>query len=116
MSNENEQKSWDSMWNEYNDLLKKWTQTFESLQKIGSDIQAKYIEVMQKASSESNPKTMQEFYENWQKSVGGSGQNMFKQFEVDWQKLTNQTGIEQLKAYSEMMNKFADTWKNMWRT
>ncbi|CDI05066.1 MAG: hypothetical protein QXY22_01625 [Candidatus Nitrosotenuis sp.] len=115
MSKDNETKSWDAMWNEYSELLKKWTQTFESLQKIGTDIQAKYLEVMQKATSESSPSTLQEFYQNWQKAIGDSGQNMFKQFGEDWQKLTNQAGMEQLKAYGEMMNKFAETWKKMWR-
>jgi predicted hydrocarbon binding protein len=115
VSQEDQPKSWDSLWNEYGDLLKKWTQTFESLQKTGSEIQAKYNEVMQKALKESSPATLQQFYENWQKSIGDSGQNIFKQFGEDWQKLTNQTGIEQLKAYNEMMNKFAETWKSMWR-
>lgn len=116
MSKSDESKSWDGLWGEYGELLKKWTQTFESLQKIGADMQAKYSEVMQKAMAESSPSTLQEFYQNWQKALGDSGMGMFKQFGQDWQKMTNQTGIEQLKAYGDMMNKFAETWKKMWRS
>ncbi|MDC8437586.1 MAG: hypothetical protein LV468_01120 [Candidatus Nitrosotenuis sp.] len=113
MSKTNEPKNWDTLWNEYSDLLKKWTQSFESLQKVSSEVQAKYGEVMQKAISESSPDSLKEFYENWQKSISESG--MMKSFGVDWQNITGQAGMDQLKAYGDMMNKFADTWKKMWR-
>jgi len=109
-------KTWDSLWGEYNELLKKWTQTFESLQKTGADMQAKYAEIMQKGMQESNPGTVQEFYKNWQKSVEDSGVNTFKQFVEDWQKLTGKAGMEQLESYRDIMTKFADTWKKMWRS
>lgn len=109
-------KGWDALWNEYNDLLKQWGKDYEAIQKTSSDIQQKYMEIMQKGVQESNPSTIQDFYRNWQKSVEDSGVNTYKQFVEDWQKLTNKAGMEQLESYGDMMNKFADTWKRMWRS
>lgn len=107
--------NWDSLWDEYTSLLKKWMQTFESLQKINMDIQAKYNEVMLKAVNESSEKTLKEFHENWQKSMNDIALNAFKQFGENWQKVTSESGMEQLKAYGELMNTFAQTWQKMWR-
>ncbi|MFY9300280.1 MAG: hypothetical protein WAO91_03735 [Candidatus Nitrosotenuis sp.] len=106
---------WDSLWSEYTTLLKKWTQTFESLQKISSDIQAKYNDVVQKAVSESSEKTLKEFYQNWQRSMNESAVNAFREFGKNWEKVTNESGMEQLKAYGDLMETFAQTWQKMWR-
>jgi translation initiation factor 2 alpha subunit (eIF-2alpha) len=108
-------KNWDSLWSEYTNLLKKWTQTFESLQKISSDIQTKYNDVMQKAINESSEKTLKEFYQNWQKSMNDNAVNAFKEFGKNWEKVTSESGMEQLKAYGELMDTFAQTWQKMWR-
>jgi hypothetical protein len=108
-------KDWDVLWNEYTRSLKSWMQAFESLQKAGSDVQAKYNEVMKKAIKESSKKTMSDFTENWQKAMGHTASNAFKEFGDNWQKNMNQSGMEQLKTYGEMMNKFAETWQKMWR-
>jgi len=108
-------KDWDMLWNEYTKSLKTWMQTFESLRKAGMDVQTKYNEVMKKAMSESNQKTMKEFSENWQKTMTQTESNAFKEFGNNWQKTLNQSGMEQLKTYGEMMDKFAETWQKMWR-
>jgi hypothetical protein len=50
---------------------------------------------MEKAVKESSVETMQQFAENWHKSL-------------------NEVGLEQMKAYGEMMRKFAETWDSMW--
>ena len=41
--------------------------------------------------------------------------NAFKQFGESWQKSMSESGLESMKEYGEMMNKFVDTWKNMWQ-
>jgi len=108
-------KSWDSLWTEYTDLLKKWTQTFESLQKISSDVQTKYNDVMRKAVNESSEQTLKEFYQNWQKSMNDDAVSAFKEYGKNWQKVSSESGMEQLKAYGELMDTFAQTWQKMWR-
>ncbi len=108
-------KDWDSLWAEYTNLLKKWTQAFESLQKVSSDVQTKYNDVMQKAVSESSEKTLKEFYQNWQKSMNDAAVNAFKEYGKNWQKVTSESGMEQLKAYGDLMDTFAQTWQKMWR-
>jgi predicted hydrocarbon binding protein len=108
-------RDWDSLWEEYTELLRKWMQTFESLQKVSSQIQSKYNEVMLKAANESSENTLKEFHENWQKSMSDAALSAFKEFGENWQKITNQYGMEQLKAYSDIMNSFAQTWQKMWR-
>jgi hypothetical protein len=108
-------KDWDKLWDDYTELLRKWMQTFESLQKTSAEIQAKYNEVMVKATNESSENTLKEFHENWQKSMNDVALNAFKQFGENWQKVTNQYGIEQLKVYGDIMSTFAQTWQKMWR-
>lgn len=115
MSKETKAKDWDSLWNEYMELLKKWTQSFQALQKVSAEVQAKYNEVATKALNESSEKTLKEFYENWQKTMNEAGLNAFKQFGQNWQKLTNQPGIDQMKTYGDLMTAFAETWQKMWR-
>ncbi len=115
MSKKGKSKDWDKLWNEYSTLLKKWRQTFGSLQKVSKEIQVKYYEVMQKAINESSQNTMKEFTENWQKAMNQDGLNAFKQFGENWQKTMNQSGMGQLDTYGEMMSKFAETWQKMWR-
>lgn len=114
-ANSTKDTDWDGLWEEYTDLLKKWRQTFESLQKIGSEVQSKYNEVMLKAASESSEKTLKEFYEKWQKSMNDAALNAFKQFDENWQRITSQAGMDQLKTYGDLMNTFAQTWQKMWR-
>ena len=96
MAKDTKAKDWDGLWGEYMEMLKKWTQSFQALQKISAEVQAKYNEVATKALNESSEKTLKEFYENWQK-------------------LTNQPGIDQMKTYGDLMNAFAETWQKMWR-
>ena len=95
MSKEHAPKDWDKMWIEYNKSLKAWMHAFESLQKATTDVQSKYNDVMAKALKESSDKTMSQFTENWQKSF-------------------SQSGMDQMKAYGDVMNKFAETWQKMW--
>jgi hypothetical protein len=108
-------KQWDTLWDEYTELLKKWMQMFESLQKVSSQIQAKYNEVMLKAANESSENTLKEFHENWQKAMNDVALSAFKEFGENWQKMTSQYGMEQLKVYGDLMNSFAQTWQKMWR-
>lgn len=110
-----ETKEWDGLWGEYTELLKKWNQTFESLQKLSAEIQTKYQEVVLKAVNESSESTLKEFQEKWQGSMNDASLNTFKQFGDNWQKISNQYGVEQLKAYGELMDSFAQTWQKMWR-
>ena len=107
---------WDTLWNEYSNALEKWREVFETFQKSTTEMQEKYNEVMQKASTESSKDTMKEFGENWQKAMNDAGINAFKQFGESWQKAMNDSGMESVKSYGEMMNKFADTWKKTWRS
>jgi hypothetical protein len=108
-------KNWDALWNEYSNLLKKWAQNLETLQKTSSDVQAKYNEVMLKAANESSEKTLKEFHKNWQKAMNDAALDAFKQFDKNWQNITTDTGMEQLKAYGELMDSFAKTWQKMWQ-
>ncbi len=115
MSKDSKTKDWDELWSEYTQLLKKWAQGLDTLQKTGTEVQEKYSEVMSKAISESSQKTMKEFQENWQKTMTKAGANAFKQFGDNWQKSISDSGLDQLKTYGDMMNKFAETWQKMWR-
>ncbi|MDE1766745.1 MAG: hypothetical protein KGI27_10810 [Thaumarchaeota archaeon] len=115
MSKDTKTSDWNSLWAEYTDLLKKWAQNLESLQKTSVEVQEKYKEVMSKAISESSQKTMKEFQDNWQKAMTQAGTAAFKQFGENWQKSISDSGLEQLKTYGDMMNKFAETWQKMWR-
>ena len=49
-------------------------------------------------------------FENWQKMTNVAGPDMLKQFE-NWQKTMSESYLQSMKAYSEMMNKFAESWK-----
>lgn len=109
------QNDWDTLWNQYSTLLKKWMETFESLQQVGNEIQAKYNEVMLKAASESSEKTLKEFYENWQKTMNDAAVEAFKRLGESWQKNTQESAIKQLQTYGEIMSAFAQTWQKMWR-
>jgi len=115
MSKETKAKDWDGLWNEYMELLKKWTQSFQALQKVSAEVQEKYNEVANKALGESSEKTLKEFYENWQKTLNETSLDTFKQVGQNWQKLTNQPGIDQMKTYGDLMNAFAETWQKMWK-
>lgn len=107
--------SWDDLWTEYTQTLKKWMKDLESLQKTSAEVQEKYKEVMTKAMSESSQKTIKEFQDNWQKAMTQAGAAAFKQFGENWQKSFSDSGLDQLKTYGDMMNKFVDTWQKMWR-
>jgi len=112
MAKDTKAKDWDNLWGEYMELLKKWTQSFQALQKISAEVQAKYNEVSTKALNESSEKTLKEFYENWQKTMNEASLDAFKQF---GQNITNQSGINQMKTYGDLMNTFAETWQKMWK-
>ncbi len=124
---------WENLWQEYTKVLEKWREVFDAFQKATADMQKKYNEVMEKAASNSSKDTMKLFGENWQKSLSQTGSdafkqfsdnwekamseyssNAFKQFSENWQKSISQSGMESFKSYEEMVNKFAETWKNMW--
>ena len=47
-----------------------------------------------------------------QKTTNTASSDMLKQFE-NWQKMMSESYLQSMKAYSEMMNKFAETWKKM---
>jgi len=71
-------KNTDNSWKEYLELLRQWIHTFESLQKINTELQIKYLELMGKALSDS-------------KNI-----DMTRQLVESWQKLTSQFWQEQL--------------------
>jgi len=107
---------WDKMWQEYTSALDQWKLIFDSFQKACVDMQQKYNNVMEKAATESSKDTMKEFGENWQKAMNEYTGNAFKQFGENWQNTMSESAMESFKAYGDMMNKFAETWKKMWRT
>jgi hypothetical protein len=108
-------KNWTKLWNEYTAALEKWRVSFQSLQKAGNEVQAKYNEAMEKAIHESSQTSMNQFLDNWKNAMNKSGLNAFKQFGENWQKSLNQPGMDHLQTYGEMMTKFAETWEKMWR-
>lgn len=135
MSGSNKFGDWDTLWNEYTKSLEKWKEVFESFQKMTQEMQTKYNQVIEKASTESSKTTMEEFGQNWQKAMNDAGAKSLTQFNENWQKAmsdygaqafknfgqsweqsVNESGMDTIKAYGEMMNKFAETWKKMWRT
>ena len=72
-------KNINNAWKEYLELLRQWIQTFESLQRINTELQIKYLELIGKTLTDS-------------KNV-----NMTRQLVENWQKLTSQFWQEQLK-------------------
>ena len=133
MTSEEKSHHWDSLWQEYSKSLENWKTVFEQIQNATNDIQAKFNEVWEKASKESSVNTMKAFGENWQKSLSDAGIKSFKEFGDTWQKALNESntstfkqvaenwqhalnssGMESMKAYGEMMKKFAETWNTMW--
>jgi len=73
-------KKIDNSWKEYLDLLRQWVQTFESLQRVGIELQIKYIELMGKTLTD--PKNI----------------NMTRQLVENWQKFLNQLWQENLQT------------------
>ena len=126
MSTDSKNNEWDSLWGEYSKSLENWKSLFEQLQNASNDMQTKFNQVWEKASTESSPETIKDFTENWQKSMTDAGMNSFKdftenwqksmtyvntsafkQFADNWQKALSSSGLEQMNAYGEMMKKFA---------
>ena len=63
-------KNIDNSWKEYLELLRQWIQTFESLQRISTELQIKYLELMGKTLTDSKNVSMtRQLVENWQKLV-----------------------------------------------
>ena len=133
MTSEEKSNQWDSLWQEYSKSLENWKTVFEQIQNATNDMQAKFNEVWEKATKESSIDTMKAFGENWQKSLSDAGIKSFKEFGEAWQKSLNEanasafkqvaenwqhtlnsSGMENMKAYGEMMKKFAETWNTMW--
>ena len=133
MTSEEKSNQWDSLWQEYSKSLENWKTVFEQIQNATNDMQAKFNEVWEKATKESSIDTMKAFCENWQKSLSDAGIKSFKEFGEAWQKSLNEanasafkqaaenwqhalnsSGMENMKAYGEMMKKFAETWNTMW--
>lgn len=133
MTSEEKSNQWDSLWQEYSKSLENWKTVFEQIQNATNDMQAKFNEVWEKATKESSIDTMKVFGENWQKSLSDAGIKSFKEFGEAWQKSLNEanasafkqvaenwqhtlnsSGMENMKAYGEMMKKFAETWNTMW--
>lgn len=133
MTSEEKSNQWDSLWQEYSKSLENWKTVFEQIQNATNDMQAKFNEVWEKATKESSIDTMKAFGENWQKSLSDAGIKSFKEFGEAWQKSLNEanastfkqvaenwqhtlnsSGMENMKAFGEMMKKFAETWNTMW--
>ena len=114
MSEQNKSNEWDSLWLEYTKSLEGWKSLFEQIQNASNDMQAKFNEVWEKATTESSAETMKSFGENWQKAMTDAGMKSFKEFGENWQKILSSSGLEQMNAYGEMMKKFAETWNSMW--
>jgi len=124
---------WAKMWQEFSKTLDTWKENFELMRKSTLKMQEKFNEVMERASKESSLDTMKLFGENWQKEMTDVGGKSFAQFTEswekavadfnsmtfiqfgeNWQKSLTETGMDSMKAYGDMLNKFAETWKNMW--
>ena len=114
MSEQDKSNEWDSLWQEYTKSLDAWKSLFEQMQNASNDMQAKFNQVWEKATTESSAETMKSFGENWQKALNDSNASVFKQFAENWQKTLSSSGLEQMNAYGEMMKKFAETWNTMW--
>ena len=65
-------KNIDNSWKEYLELLRQWVQTFESLQRVSTELHIKYMELMSKTLTDS-------------KNI-----NMTRQLAESWQKMTSQ--------------------------
>jgi hypothetical protein len=76
-------KKIDNSWKEYLDLLRQWVQTAESLQRISTELQIKYLELMGKALTD--PKNI----------------NMTRQLVENWQKFLNQLWQENLQRHGK---------------
>jgi hypothetical protein len=114
MSEQSKTNEWNSLWLEYAKSLESWKSLFEQMQNASNDMQSKFNNVWEKATTESSAETMKLFGENWQKSMNDAGMNSFKGFAENWQKAIGSSGLEQMNAYGEMMKKFAETWSSMW--
>ena len=133
MSKQDKTTEWDSLWQEYTKSLDTWKSLFDQIQKANADMQSKFNDVWDKATSESSAETMKLFGENWQKAMVGVGLNSFKEFSENWSKSLNDSntavfkqftencqknlsssGLEQMQIYGELMKQFAETWSSMW--
>lgn len=79
--------------------------------RAGKNVTKPSSENSQKPTNVAGPDMLKQF-ENWQKMTNVACPDMFKQFE-NWQKMMSESYLQSMKAYSEMMNKFAETWKKM---
>jgi hypothetical protein len=128
-----ENNDWGSLWDNFNKSLENWKEIMESFQKASLQMQEQY-NIVEKATQESSVDTMKQFGENWLKALTDTGFFSFKDFNEQWKKavdsydvksfqefgqnwqkmMTNDIGIQQMKAYGDMMKKFAETWNTMW--
>ena len=126
-------KEWNMLWTEYTKSLDNWKNIYEQSQRASADMQARFNEVWEKATTDTSADTMKLFAENWQRAMSEAGIKSFKefsdgwqkalseagsggfaQFAQNWQKTLGSTGLEQMNAYGEMLKKFAETWNSMW--
>lgn len=127
------QKEWDLLWSEYTKSFENWTRMYEQAQAASSEMQARFTEVWEKASSDTSSDTMKlfaanwqsamsdagiksfkEFSEGWQKALGDAGSGGFARFAENWQKALGDAGLDQMNAYGQMLRRFAETWSAMW--
>lgn len=126
-------KEWGLLWTEYTKSLENWRKMYEQAQDASSEMQARFAEVWKKASEDTSADTMKLFAENWQNAMSGAGIKTFKEFSDGWQKAFSEagagglaqfaeswqkslgtTGLDQMNAYGQMLNRFAETWNSMW--
>lgn len=123
---------WVQLWKEYSKSLENWNSVVDNAKNASQDMQKKFLTVMEKAAKESSAETIRQFGENWQKAMNDAGLKSvqefnqywqkamgqpgmeFQEFAVSWQKAISDQGLMQMKAYGDMMGKFAETWNSMW--
>jgi len=133
MVDNSSQEVWNLLYNQYMDTLRRWNDALQNFQKVSLELQKSYNTIITKAGKESSFDTMglfglnwekalpqtgfdmfQNFAENWQNAMNLSTAKAYRDFGLNWQNTLNKNGFQQITAYGDLMNAFAETWNAMW--
>ena len=133
MMDNSSQEVWNLLYNQYMDTLRRWNDALQNFQKVSLELQKSYNTIITKAGKESSFDTMSLFGLNWEKALPQTGFDMFQNFAenwknamnisttqayrdfgLNWQNTLNKNGFQQITAYGDLMNAFAETWNAMW--
>lgn len=95
-------------WNEYQQALNVWKNSFESLKKAGEEALEKYISAINESSKQSNSDLMKKFNEAWAKTWDEIFEQSSTWYFKTWKKIWKESNFISYNAFNEY-------WQNRWK-